>query len=406
MNPYIVIAALGFLVILSYLFNVLSRRSHIPSVLLLLVTGILAQSIIPQETVGDHTVDQLVQLLGVAGLVMIVLEASLDLKITPEKLPIIRDAFLSAVVILVVTCALVSIVLHLWLTVSWWNCLVYAIPVSIISSAIAIPSATNLPVEKKEFVIYESSLSDILGILLFNFITLHESFGAGTILSFGTTLLIVLIASLAATVLLVWLAGAIKLNVRYFLLLAILFLLYSTGKLLHLPSLILVMTFGIAMNNIDIIHHPWIERYFNRAELAPIISQFVSVTAETSFLLRTFFFILFGFSISLVSLLDVTVVAIGASILIVLVLVRAGYFTIFLRAKLFPEVLLMPRGLITVLLFYSIPERFQLMQFDRGILFAVIVGTTLLMTFGLMYYQKNGRIQLNDEATKAIDVHP
>src|SRR4029453_11136201 len=42
-----------------------------------------------------------------------------------------------------------------------------AIPFAVISSAVAIPAARGLAEQPREFVIYESSLSDIVGVLVF-----------------------------------------------------------------------------------------------------------------------------------------------------------------------------------------------------------------------------------------------
>ena len=44
---------------------------------------------------------------------------------------------------------------------------------AIISSAIAIPSAQSLDQKSREFIIYESSLSDIIGVIVFNFVALN-----------------------------------------------------------------------------------------------------------------------------------------------------------------------------------------------------------------------------------------
>ena len=46
---------------------------------------------------------------------------------------------------------------------------IYATPLSIISSAVAIPSSAGLREQEKEFVVYESTFSDILGIMVFNY---------------------------------------------------------------------------------------------------------------------------------------------------------------------------------------------------------------------------------------------
>ena len=51
--------------------------------------------------------------------------------------------------------------------VEFIQALVYALPLSIMSSAIIIPSVANLSNYKKEFLIYESTFSDILGIMVF-----------------------------------------------------------------------------------------------------------------------------------------------------------------------------------------------------------------------------------------------
>jgi len=47
---------------------------------------------------------------------------------------------------------------------------------------------------------------------------------------------------------------------------------------------------------------------------------------------------------------------------------------------------MMPRGLITILLFYIIPDEFKLKGFNEGILFYVVIVTSLLMMVGLMFH--------------------
>jgi hypothetical protein len=43
-----------------------------------------------------------------------------------------------------------------------------------------------------------------------------------------------------------------------------------------------------------------------------------------------------------------------------------------------------PRGLITILLFYSIPAELQLPGFDRGLLLYVILASNLYMAWGMV----------------------
>ena len=111
-------------------------------------------------------------------------------------------------------------------------------------------------------------------------------------------------------------------------------------------------------------------------------------TAETSFLIRTFFFIIFGYTINLKVVIEPDVITIGTLIVMLLLTVRYIYLRLILKANLFPELFLMPRGLVTILLFYSIPVSKQLTNFKVGIIFYVVVLTSLLMMVGLMFFKK------------------
>ncbi|MBL4735545.1 MAG: sodium:proton exchanger, partial [Flavobacteriales bacterium] len=43
-----------------------------------------------------------------------------------------------------------------------------------------------------------------------------------------------------------------------------------------------------------------------------------------------------------------------------------------------------PRGLVTVLLFFAIPEEYAAIEFESGILLFTIIITSVLMTFSLI----------------------
>ena len=105
---------------------------------------------------------------------MIVLEAAVDLKLSRKKIPLIGKSFFLALVILVVTSLGIALSI-MWITKeSFFNSLVYAIPLSVVSSAVLIPSVHTLTAEKKEFMIYESTFSDIIGILFFNYVVIQH----------------------------------------------------------------------------------------------------------------------------------------------------------------------------------------------------------------------------------------
>jgi len=168
LHTHEVIIVLSLVVILSYLFSVLSRKTRVPSVLLLIATGMGIHYELACGGYPVFDVNKMVKILGAIGLIMIVLEAAMDLHINRSKMGLITNSFLAAVFIFALSAAGIGWLISYTMHQSMHNSLVYAIPMSIISSAIAIPSKTHLPEAKKEFIIYESSFSDIVGSMMFN----------------------------------------------------------------------------------------------------------------------------------------------------------------------------------------------------------------------------------------------
>ncbi|HSN59626.1 MAG TPA: hypothetical protein VLR49_01735, partial [Ferruginibacter sp.] len=126
---------------------------------------------------------------------------------------------------------------------------------------------------------------------------------------------------------------------------------------------------------------------FPNKEVEKITKLLHSITAESSFLIRTFFFVLFGFSIDLKIVLQNEVMLVGSIIVAILLITRFLYLRFFLKEQVYPEVVFIPRGLITILLFYKIPEYLKLQHFNEGILFFVIMLTGLIMTLGMLFYK-------------------
>ena len=387
MDSNVILIFLSIIVISSYLFNLLSRWTRIPSVLLLVASGIGLRYALGANEFEIKSMNFLVELFGNAGLIVIILEASLDLKLEVGKVKIIKSSFLSALFILVVSLFATAIAVYYFLDVPFRTALVYGLPLSVISSAIVIPSVEHLSEAKKEFITYESSLSDIFGVLLFNYLILDELFSITSYFNFFLSIIIVLIVSLLTNVLLLYLVSRLGTHLKLFLLIAILFLLYGIGKIYHFPALIIILVFGLTLSNIKFLIHPRTKWILNLDTLLPIILQFKSLTSEFSFLIRTFFFLLFGFTIDVTSLVNPQVVLLGSIILLALLVVRYLYFKFIIKTEIFPEIFLMPRGLITILLFYSIPVQYHIPYFDKGVLLFVIIGTSLLMSVGLILFK-------------------
>ena len=376
------------LVILSYLFSILSRYIRVPSVLLLLFAGIGFRALADAYDFNLSFSDQLIEGLGVVGLIMIVLEAGLDLKLGRDKLKLIRDSFFSALVIFAICTVLITYILNYWLGEPVNKCLVYAIPLSIMSSSIVIPSIHPLSRQKKEFLVYEASFSDIIGIIVFNYFTAPDTLSLRSAGTFVLNTGLAIVLSVLLSFLLLAILAKTKLNIKFFLIFSLLILIYAAGKLFHLPSLIIVLMFGLLINNWEKLTWARMLRYFPHKQVDALRDLLHSVTAETSFLIRTFFFLLFGFSISLRFLSESEVLVVGSLIVLALFLVRLLYLRFFVRTNLFPESFFIPRGLITIVLFYKIPDQLKLSSFNDGILFYIILATGIIMALGMIFYKK------------------
>ena len=129
-------------------------------------------------------------------------------------------------------------------------------------------------------------------------------------------------------------------------------------------------------------------RLLNEEKVEGVLDDMKVVTAETAFVVRTFFFIIFGWSVYLGSLLSFKVIGIGLVILFVIYLVRAITLFIFNGKNIVTQLFLAPRGLITILLFFAIPEELSIGPEFQGVLLFVILVSCLVMTYSLISYKK------------------
>ena len=387
LSSYTILFFFCGLIILSYLFSVINRATRIPSVLLLLGTGILLRYLFGWAGSPFHIPPALIEILGTIGLIMIVLEAGLDLEITRQKLPLIRSSFASAFIILLLSTFSVAGILQWWMPETpFIHCVVYAIVLSIVSSAIVLPSVGHLNDEKREFLIYEASFSDVLGIMVFNFLTAGKAITGQSVAWFFGSIPVAVVLSVFVCFALMLLLIKNRINVKFFLVFAVLIVIYVGGKMMYLPSLIAIMMFGLVVNNWELIRWKPLKNYFSNESVDDMAAFLKSITAESSFLIRTFFFIIFGYSIDLASLQNPEVLKLGSAIVLALLGLRFVYLRILHKYALFPELFYIPRGLITILLFYKIPEWVQTDTFDEGVLFFVILATSSIMMFGALFF--------------------
>lgn len=379
------IAAVCAIVIVSYAFSILSAKTRIPSVLMLLVLGILLRQ--GSVAAGLHAVVglQTLQFLGVLGLIVILLDAGLDLSLSRQKAPLIRRAVLSSLVLLLATAAGSAAILHFAFGQSLLRSIITAVPLAVISSTIVASSIDYLAKDTREFLTYESALSDIFGILLFNFLV-GSGFGVGLIAFDAASLVIAVVASVAVSIVLVFLLAKVRINVKAFLIFAVLVLIYAVGYTWRLPTLLTVLIFGLIINNWRVSSFRPFHRYLRPGDVEAAAETVKSVTAEAAFLVRTMFFVLFGYTIDIRELWDARVIGVGTAIVACTLALRYLYLRFLGRGPLLPEVFYSPRGLTTVVLMLSIPASLSLPGFGNGVVFFVVMLSTIVMTVGSLFF--------------------
>lgn len=396
----IIVAAL--VLIISYFFGEISKKTSVPSVLLLIILGVLAKFGLDYLEIEVAQFEAMLPLLGTVGLIMIVLEAALELKLEKDKaIPIIKS-FVIALVGLLLSTWLTALVLQYFIdgmdTLSAW---IYATPLSILSSAIIIPSVIDLQKDKKEFHIYESTFSDILGIMLFYFLTGRvyetgavDSHGGSGYGAFALNTLLTVFIAFVASYAIIFIFQKIKTSVKLFLLIAVLLLIYSIAKKFHLSSLLIILIFGLLVSNMDVFFRGKLRQWLDEKAAHDMYHGLHVITMESAFVVRTFFFVIFGITITFDSLADWRVIGISAICLAIIYVVRFVILRGSIGKNLIPQLYIAPRGLITILLFKAIPETVLNEGFKDGILLFIIIGTSIIMTFSLIYNKRrsNGAI--------------
>ena len=388
-NEYVLIISASTIIILSFLFGEVSRKTNIPSVLLLIMLGIVLNLGLEKWGKGDVDFQSYLKVLGVVGLIMIVLEAALELKLKREKLIPITKAFVIALIGLLVSAWVAALILYQFvpgmdMSTAW----LYATPLSILSSAIIIPSVVGLRSDKKEFHIYESTFSDIMGIMVFYFLEgqINPQGESNGLVDFGGNVFLTIALSFVASYLIVLIFQNIKSHVKLFLLIAVLLLLYSIGKQYHLSSLIIILIFGLLIANMELFFPGRLKKWLRLEEVQHLYEGLHVLTMETAFVVRTFFFVIFGLTITLGTLTNMNDAMISGLIILTIYAIRYILLRIFIGKDIFPQLFIAPRGLITILLFYAIPDEVkEVVSFDESILLFTIIGTSLIMTFAMIY---------------------
>lgn len=379
-----IIISLCILLLVSYLFDLTAAKTNIPSVILLLLLGWIVKEITTFFLINLPDLSSTLPILGTLGLILIVLEGSLELELNKSKVSLIKKSSLGALIPLFAMAFSLAYILYYYSEYDFKTCLSNAIPFCVISSAIAIPSVRNLRQTYKEFVIYESSLSDIFGVIFFNFVVFNTSFGIETFGHFFLEILLIIIISFVATIFLSFLLNKIDHHIKFVPIVLLIILIYEISKIFHLPALVFIMVFGLSIGNLDELkHYKWTEK-FRLDLLNKEVHKFKELIIEATFLVRALFFLLFGYLIKTSEIINPDTIIWALAIVGITLLIR--FFQLKLsKLPIFPLLFVAPRGLITILLFLSIAPENQIHLVNKSLIIQVILLTAIIMMLGIMF---------------------
>lgn len=395
---FIIIVCL--VIILSFIFDMVSNKTSIPSVLMLIILGIGLSEVF-DLSVYKSSYMPILEILGTIGLIIIVLEAALDLKIAKEKKKVIFQSLATSFISLNITSFGIAAAFMITIQgIDLATALLYAIPFSIMSSAVVIPSIGRLIDAKREFMIYESAFSDIVGIMAFYILLENmDTNGLARIVgNVASNLIFTVLISLIGSFLLLYIfQKLVKIKTRFFLFLSLLILLYVAGKSFHLSSLLIILVFGIVLKNQFFFIITPLKKYYDHMAIDSLFDSFKMMTEESSFIIRTFFFVLFGLAIGIENILRWDVYVISMILIVAFYIIRYVLLRVVVGKDIFPEVYIAPRGLISVLLFFAIPQNFHVPEIESGILFVVIMVTCLIMGGALLKWGKGLKTETQEK---------
>jgi hypothetical protein len=195
-----------------------------------------------------------------------------------------------------------------------------------------------------------------------------------------------MVVSFAATLLLAFFIHKIKHHIKFLPIIIMIILIYAVAKVFHLPALIFILLLGLFMGNIIELSHFKLVQRFHPTEFAKEVHKFKELTTEFAFMVRALFFLLFGYLIVISEVINLDSLTWSVGITIGIILLRMISLKLF-KLPMNPLLYLSPRGLITILLFLSIPASQAISLANNSLVIQVIILTAIFMMVGLMSHK-------------------
>ncbi len=392
--PTVIVIIICLLILLAYLFDITASKTKIPTVLILFTLGWALQQTALLTGIEIPDLYPLLPSIGTIGLILIVLDGTLELELRKNRLHLIGKAAFTAFLPMVAMSLMLALILFIFNGYNLSDGLLNTIPLAVISSAIAIPSVRHLSRHNREFIVYESSLSDILGILFFNFFALNQIITGKSFIVFIIQMIVMLLLSVATSLMLSWLLSHTRQKIKFIPIILIIIIIYFLSKLLHLPGLLFIMVLGLFLGNLSLIPENRFMRFLKPEVLTREVDKFKDMTSEFTFLIRSIFFILFGFLMKTSDIINLHSLPWSTGIVLLILIIRALQLRLS-NMPILPLLFIAPRGLITILLFLSIPATRIIPVINSSVIIQVIILSSLVMSMGAFITET----KMNDQLT-------
>jgi cell volume regulation protein A len=411
MTVPLLFALLGTVILVGFLANLLFRLTKIPSVLVLIAIGVVLGPV--TGWIRHDALLTIAPFFGAIALLVILFEGGLELDVVHVLRHAPRTAIFTTVVFALSTAA-VAVVAHVGLGLAPSLALMLGAILGATSPAICMPVVSGLSIREdvKTVIKLESAMGEVL--LIVSVVLLIQGHDAGTsgaaswIWGFTRSLAVALLVATVAGVLWSRLVGWLgREPLSYMLTLGVTCLLYFVVEELGGSPAIAVLLFGLLLANMQYIAGrvgPHLRELFgiHVKDDQFVLGQFmVNITAELSFLVRTFFFVYLGLLLNF-SELSMSRAAWMVVIFVVLLVSRRLGLSIFRRtgASFTPGewqaiMALQPRGLATaVVAFMPWQSGIEAAAEFPSFAFASIVLSNLFMTAGVLFAERRLRLDV------------
>lgn len=390
-----VVIFVGILVFLAHLFVTLFERTRVPDVLYLILIGVVIGPVL--HVVSPEDFGKVGHVFTTIALVVILFEGGLELRIE-ELLTTWRGTLVVTVACYVLAWASLTAVALWLLQLPWALALFIGAALAGPAPAVVIPLVRQMTLTPtaSTLLMLEAPLGEALGIIVSLTViesvrldTIHIGHAFGRLVSsFGFAVIFGALGGFAWSVLLHRIR---QLRYAIFTTPSFILILFGLTEFLGFSGPVAALTFGIMLGNLGTKEFPWLSRRYSLTPLQHNETE-RAFFGEVVFLIKTFFFVYLGLSISLTDqwILMVAAALTGAMLLARLLAVRLAVGKRWMTVRDASNVAVMiPKGTAAAVL-ASIPLQMGLDagMHIRDVTYAVIVASILLSAFLIFLVEK------------------